>query len=41
MFEDVCVFLSKSEWSLLMELASSRTDGQTLKLGKMNDDMKQ
>jgi hypothetical protein len=34
-FENVRLFLSKSEWSLLSELASSCIDGQ--KLGKLHD----
>ena len=38
MSEDVQVFLNKSEWSDLMELASSFMDRQILKLFRLNDD---
>ena len=39
MSEDVQVFLNKSEWSDLMELASACMDGQTLKLFTLHDDL--
>jgi hypothetical protein len=38
-FEDVSVFLSKSEWSYLMELAGSCIDRQILELCKLYDDL--
>ena len=37
--EDVQVFLNKSEWSYLMELASSCMDRQILKLFRLHDDL--
>jgi hypothetical protein len=37
--EDVSVYLNKSEWSYLMELASSCRDRQILKLCKVHDDL--
>ena len=39
MSEDVQIFLNKSEWSDLMELASTCIDKQILKLFRQHDDM--
>jgi hypothetical protein len=41
MSEDVQVFLNKSEWSDLMELASTCMDKQIPKLFRLHDDLMQ